>query len=745
MSLSHSVTRADGRAALSPRLRPPRLRANLLPRSDLHHRISGFDGPVILVCGAAGYGKTTLIRQWIENDPRPAAWLTLGTGDDDPLVFARHLVGALHQVRPLPDLVDAVSGPGPDVHRGVIPTLVDCLERDWDPFVLVLDDMHRVTNPDTLAVVEAIVDAVPAGSQITLIGREATPRHLARRLLDDGMLELDQHDLTFTEPEATELLRKALPSLDGDSVRSLVAWTEAWPALVHLAILALRENPDLMANVGSVARHRHVVEYFRDELLGALPEATRGFLLRTAVLERFTPALCDALLGTRTSATMLEELRSSGNLFVTDFDGDDGWIRYHRMFADLLVAELRRTAPADEFDLRRKAARWLSDRGFSEDAVDQAIATGDRSFGAGIIWEQVVGVINRGELASLERWLSSYSVNEVRAEPELALAAGWLAFGHMRVNDIAYWLDLVDRLLETMPPDLQSSETWTEFTVGAASLRMISGVGGAARTFESARAVLAAGPNNNPWWNIAPLLEATSRFAIGEDCDFVEMFSAVEVATRDLPAAHALALAHLALAHLLRHQDERAEAISRRATAESHEFGLDTYVPAVNVQCGHALIAARRRDFDESQQVAARAERLLTNAGRGVPRAALLGWLLLAEAAIVRNDPDAATANLRSANALLPAEPDSLRFHEWAVRLTVALQRMRGGVVELTRAERRVLDILPSHRSLAEIADHLYLSRNTVKSHTVSIYRKLGVPGRSAAVQMARDLNLLEQ
>jgi LuxR family maltose regulon positive regulatory protein len=159
----------------------------------------------------------------------------------------------------------------------------------------------------------------------------------------------------------------------------------------------------------------------------------------------------------------------------------------------------------------------------------------------------------------------------------------------------------------------------------------------------------------------------------------------------------------------------------------------------------HALVAARRYDFEESQQAAARAERLLRSAGRGVPRAILLGWLVLAEAAIVRNDPDVAAGNLRWANDLLPAEPDALRFHAWATRLTVALQRMRGGVIELTRAERKVLDELPSHRSLAEIADHLFLSRNTVKSHTVSIYRKLGAPGRSAAVQMARDLNILEQ
>ena len=274
---------------------------------------------------------------------------------------------------------------------------------------------------------------------------------------------------------------------------------------------------------------------------------------------------------------------------------------------------------------------------------------------------------------------------------------------------------------------------------------MVSGVGGAVRTFESARTVRAAGPKDNPWWNIAPLLEANSRFAIGDDCDPVELFSTVEVATRDSPAAHALALAHLAFAHLLRHQDERAETIVRRAIAESHEFGLDTYVPAVNVHTVHALVAARRHEFDESQQAASRAERTLARVGHGVPRGSLLARLLLAEAAIVRNDPDVAAANLRSANELLPAEPDALRFHEWATRLTVGLQRMRGGVVELTRAERRVLDDLPSHRSLAEIADHLYLSRNTVKSHTVSIYRKLGVPGRSAAVQMARDLNLLEQ
>ncbi len=682
---SDSHVAIPGWAALSSRLQPPRLRANLLPRTALHDRLSAFDGPAILVCAAAGYGKTTLIRQWIERDPRPTAWLTLGTGDDDQLVLARDLIRALHLVQPLPDVMKAVSGPAVDVQGVVMPALVDRLENDRDPFLLVLDDLHRVTNPHALSVVEAVVEAVPAGSQLTLIGREATPRHLVRRLLDDSMLELDQQDLTFTEAEATQLLRVALPSLDNDTVRILVAWTEAWPALLHLAVLALRENSDPAGTVRSVVRDRHVVEYFRDEFLGALPDATRSFLLRTAVLERFTPALCDALLETHTSASTLQELASSGNLFVADFEGDDGWFRYHRLFADLLVAELRRTAPGDEFDLRRKAARWLSDSGFSEDAVDQALATADGAFAAGIIWEQVAGVIGRGELASLERWLSSYPTNELRAEPNLAMAAGWLAFGHMRITEVEYWLDIVDRLIDDVAPEVRSSEPWTHISVGATSLRMISGVGGAARTLESARAVRAAGPSHNPWWNIAPLLEATSRLAIGDDCDLVELFTTVEVATRESPAAHALALAHLAFAHLLRHQDERAEAIIRRAIAESQEFGLDTYVPAMNIQSVHAVVAARRHDFDESLQAAARAKRLLARAGRGVTRGTLLSWLLLAEAAIERNDPDVAAYDLRWANDLLQAEPEARRFHEWAGQLAVALQRMRGGVVELTR------------------------------------------------------------
>lgn len=712
-------------------------------RAALVERLAASEEPVVVVRGGAGYGKTTLVRQWLEVDPRPVAWVTLDPGDDDPVVLLRYLTRALDAIEPLPDVLAALHGPSPGQARRALERLGSALSAGRAPFVLVLDDTQQISSNESWSVIESVVDSIPSGSRVVLVGRGAPRARVARRLLGGQVLELDQHDLTFTEEESRTVLRDLAPQLDRASADSVIEWTESWPAGLRLAALALRHRRH-RPTLASLAQNRHLLEYLRDELLDQVPESVRTFLVHTSVLERLTPPLCDHVLERDDSATVLHELVSTGHPFVISLDDDEPSFRYHHVFAELLLAELRRSAPAHEATLRRRAARWLSDRQQADAAVRQAVAAGDVELAAGIIHRHTYGAIARGEIATLARWLECLPAEEVRRQPLLALSAGWLALARLDVENLAVWLDRVEHLAARPGLRVEVPGDEVDLAVAVSALRMLAGVGGSRRGLESAQVVRDAGPAASPWWGVSVLMEASARFALGEGADPVEQFSMAEAATRGAGGPHVTSLANLALAHLLRFEDERAEVLLRQASAEAAAGGVDDYVLSVSLHSVGALAAARRHDAEAARRAAAIAERLIASAGSALTRGALLTWLELAEAALLLGDEAAAARHLRRADELLPFEPDAVRFHEWFDRLRARLRRSGGVVIELTPAELRVLAHLPSHRSLAEIADHLYLSRNTVKSHTISIYRKLGVSGRSAAVERARELNLLE-
>lgn len=332
---------------------------------------------------------------------------------------------------------------------------------------------------------------------------------------------------------------------------------------------------------------------------------------------------------------------------------------------------------------------------------------------------------------------------QLRCQPLLALCAGWLALARLDGEELPYWLEVAERLVTRPGAAAQVFDEEVDLALALSALSLLAGRGGSERILESAQVVRAAGPAATPWWGLAVLMEAGCRFALGSPGEPVEWFSAAEVATRSEPASHVASLANLALAYLLRFEDERAQELLRQANAEAAACGVDDYRLTVSLHAVGALAAARRQEAEQSRRMAAVADRLIATSGHAVPRGVILARLELAEAALLLGDDAATVMNLRLARELLTLEPDAVRFHEWADRLEAGLRRSAGVVVELTPAERRVLALLPSHRSLAEIAEQLYLSRNTVKSHTISIYRKLGVSGRSAAVARGRELNLL--
>lgn len=724
------------------RLRPPSPRPGVLTRTALLDRLLEADASLVTVRAGAGYGKTTLLGQWAEHDLRPAGWLSIDVADNDPVVLLRHLVRALGSCRVDIELVEhLLQSREPQVDREVLPALATALERRDAPFLLMFDDVHLIDHPDAVAILDELARLIPDDSTLAMAGRMPPRLRLARRALSGDLLQLDQIDLAYAPSEAQAVVQQ-LDQLAPTVAQELVRCTDGWPAGLYLGILALAEHPDPPVVLrGLLAADHRVAEYLHQEVLDGLSVEWRSFLAQASVLDRLSGPLCDAVMERDDSAAVLDALAASGNLFVLSF-GDRTTYRLHDLFAELLLSELRRTDPAAESSLRRRAARWHDAQGESDAAVRQAFASGDRSLASSVLYRQLFPTIVRGQIATLARWLDAVPQDQVRADGLMSLCAGWLSMSLGQRGALELHVaDARSANYEGVLPDGTVS-----YAVGLAALEMTASLDGIDEVAAHAAVVRAAGPTGSPWSGMAALLEAIALGYAGRS-DLVEELERAELESRGMPLVHAVALAQLGIARIRRGDRHSGTAVIMQGVAELREHRLESYSLAAIVHCAHSLAAALQGDRDASLAAADRGNSIRAAMAHVVARAQIHTGLLLCEAAILRREPTVAAEELETVRRYLPAEPEAVVLHQWAEELGGRLAQLSGVdlTVELTTAELRVLAQLPTHRSSVEIGELLYVSRNTVKSHTLSIYRKFGVSSRSEAVDRARDLGLLDR
>src|SRR5215475_6749040 len=316
-----SPQRADGAASdltVSKLLRPL-VRADTDHRSLLTDRLARDDArPIVSVVAPAGYGKTTLLAQWAERDGQAFAWVSVDEKDNDPKVLLTYVAEALNAVEPVGKRVfDALASPGSSVPGSVVPRLGSALEAMSSPVVLVLDDVHLLTDSACRAALSALADHVPGGSRLVLAGRAEPPLRVARMRAEGQILEIGPGDLTLTHEEASALLRAAEVTLGEDEAAELHRRTEGWPVGQYLAALYIKEGGSLGGAAATFGGdNRFVSEYVESELLARLSEQQRAFLTRTAVLERMCGPLCEAVLELPGAAATLAELARSNLLLV---------------------------------------------------------------------------------------------------------------------------------------------------------------------------------------------------------------------------------------------------------------------------------------------------------------------------------------------------------------------------------------------------------------------------------------------
>ncbi len=735
-----------GLRALAPfdsKLRIAEIRPGLVARPALVDRLRA-GPPVALISGPAGSGKTTLLAQWAAADERPFAWLTVTESDNDLAVLTAYLARALDSVDPL--AAEALAGltvRGADGTTVLMPRLGRALFESTTPLVLVLDDVHLLTAPKCQAALAVLVSHLPSGSQIGLAGRGESAIPRARLRAQRDLVEIGPAQLALGTEEGAALVRLAGVDLDDRSAASLVQRTEGWAAGLYLAALALRDHPEPTAAArGFSGDDRVVADYLRYELLTMFPESLVQFLSRTSVLEELSGPLCDAVLESSGSQDTLEELERS-NLFVVPLDRTRDHFRYHHLFGDLLRAELRHREPDLQPVLHARASRWYEEHGDTEGAVRHACRGGDVGRAANLIWRVAPYYLGSGRDLTITRWLEGFSLEEIAAHPPLALAAAWCCVIAQRSEPIGQWVKMASRGdLDAALPD------GTPLGSTIALLEALIAEHGLSRSAQAAARSFALDIESSPFRSIACSTEGTCLRLLGRPEAARARLQEGVTLSAFVPGAVSLSFAELALISIEVGDWSDAERNLERALDLMERHDLFERPAQAIVLAVSALVLAHHGAAADARSEAHRTRRLLSMLNYTMPWMGIEARLVLARAELALGDVAAARVLEIESGDLLQRFPDPGTLPDEQEKVAKAIQSVSGpvgqGVVPLTTAELRVLQYLPTHLSFQAIAQDLFVSRNTVKTQAIAIYRKLGVSSRGDAVSSAVELGLLE-
>ena len=444
---------------------PPRPKIVLRPR--LIERLSeGMPCKLTLISAPAGFGKTTLVSEWVTGCERPVAWLSLEEGDNDPNRFLTYLVAAFQTLNQKNGgetigagslaLLQSSQPPAPEL---ILTTLVNELSSISDSFILVLDDYHVIDSQPVNKALTFLVEYQPRSMHLVIATREDPPLPLARMRARGQLAELRAADLRFTPGEAAEFLNEVMGlSLSPEDIAALETRTEGWIAGLQLAALSMQSRQDTSSFIQSfTGSHRFVLDYLVEEVLRRQPEHVRDFLLQTSILDRLCGSLCNAITGQEDGRGMLETLER-GNLFVIPLDDQRRWYRYHHLFAEVLRTYLDEAYPDQRPALHGLASAWFEQNDLPAEAIRHALAAEDFERAADLIEQVWLAMDLSYQSATWLGWAKVLPADRIRARPVLCVGYAWALLGvgeieasEARLRDAERWLEPVENPAENLP------------------------------------------------------------------------------------------------------------------------------------------------------------------------------------------------------------------------------------------------------------------------------------------------------
>lgn len=440
---------------LATKLYTPSPRSKTVLRLRLTQRLNeGLDGKLTLISAPAGFGKTTLVSEWVANCARPVAWLSVDESDNDPTRFLTYVVAALQTIAPmLGESVLAVLQSSPPAPTDALLTaLLNEISTVSQKFLLVLDDYHAIDTPGVDQALTFLLEHLPPQMHIVITTREDPQLPLARLRVRGHLTELRATDLRFTQREAAEFLSQVMDlELSIDNIVALERRTEGWVAGLQLAALSMRGHEDVSGFIQTFAgNHRYIVDYLVEEVLERQDASLRSFLLQTAILERLNGALCDAVTGLQSSKERLE-LLERGNFFIVPLDDQRHWYRYHHLFADVLFTHLLTEQPDQVAVLHLRASEWYEQNGLEADAIRHALSAQDFARAATLI-EQAVPTTRRSrQEAMLLGWLQALPEAMYYTRPVLSIHYAGTLLQSGQIEGVATRLAYAERWLNATP------------------------------------------------------------------------------------------------------------------------------------------------------------------------------------------------------------------------------------------------------------------------------------------------------
>jgi len=682
---------------LRSKLSMPRVGRGLVTRPRVVGLFATTDATRLVVLSAPpGFGKTSAVADWLHMDGRRAAWLSLDQADNDAGRIVPYLVAAIGGGRAASaDLahVDAVDP------QDLVTGLVALLEEPQAPRVLVLDDFHVVRDRAVLAIIEGLVTHLPQDRLLVIVTREDPPLRLSRLRATGELVELRAEQLRFTEAEADAFFRRRMSLvLPTEAVHALTESTEGWPAILQLAALSLAGRADANARAVAIAAdNRLILDYITEEVLARLDPQTVEFLLRTAHLERLSGELCDAVTGRDDGAATLERIERA-NLLVTPLDEQRHWYRYHRLFAELLRIHGRLLAP----QVHLAAANWYRDDGSLSEALEHAVSVGDLATTRGLIWELGSRMLHTGEVPAVRHSLGRLPSTDAAHSLEVCLLQAWACVLGRPVQEPDTWLELGAAAAEQEPshplaPLLPGMSLMIRSKAAVAAGRRRESI-------ESAEAALRLGPPEG----IAPQLAAVYR---GDGLTV-------------------LANALWENGELSRAASTYAEALPVLRAIGNWLAAAETTSNLARLELGRGRPEAALAACDEYGE-------------RGTPSDALV-LLVRCEALLTLRRPEAAdVARAAMASARLAGDLVTMnRARELAASRGAGATTLPNGTT-ISAREVEVLELIAKGLSNAQIAQDLFVTVGTVKSHVHAIATKLGTTSRTESASRARELQLL--
>ena len=719
------------------KVQPPVLPRDLVHRPRLGHALdAAVDAqvPLVLVSAAAGSGKSTLLAAWLATRPEAVAWLQVEEPDSDPARFWSYLMEALG--RTLPDLVDellpvVVASNGDD--DAVVPALVNRLSALGQRLLLVVDDYHLVDDDRVHRGVERLVDLCPSQVTLVLATRFDPPFRLGRLRVRGRVAEVRGDDLRFVPEEAGALLGDVDRALDPEVLAELCGRTEGWAAGLVLAGLSLRSTDDPETFLaGFRGDDQLVVEYLRDELLADLDPTDHRRLLETSVLDELSGGLVGAVTDAADGVEWLGRSARANQLIIA-LDRTGTWFRHHHLLRDLLRLEAQAAIPERLPELHRRAADWFEAADDHGRAVTHRLAAGDLDDAARLM--NVLGprLMRAGQIDTLRGLLAQLD-DVARTHAGCAFLSGWCALlaGHYAESE--RWLGV---LLDLLPVG--------SMVPTALSINLSLATGDVAEALREARAVVTAGPLDDGPPELATAVGAAHAWAGVADVarDALDL-AVARTDAAESRSAQTVSLVHRSVVELEHSTRAVAHRAAQTAIDTAQRYGLSGYhgvAPA---------FAVRGRTGDDATEARDDVAYALATARRSSTPLALGFVLALCGDTLLDHGDPAGAALLEEAGSILARCPDPGVAGRHLTRA-----RSRHGIAtappaqatelvdQLTDRELAVLRYLPSGLNQRDIATELFVSINTVRTHCRAIYRKLGVNGRHAAVQAARDHQLI--